>query len=375
MPIITRTSYPILASVLIGLAACGSGPAMSTGQTPRLVALAPLSSPRATHAIVRTDRHVLLIGGCVRDGCEAGPASATIDILTLEDNRRMVGSLLTSRVQPGAISLGGELALVAGGWVNGHIDSTTEIFDAGTGRLSRGPTMQAARSAAALVRLADGRALIIGGWNGEIPMASAEIYDPKTLQLTSVGQMGQARSGATATLLPDGRVLVAGGGTGDGRNRVALASAEIFDPTTNEFTPTGSLSMRRYKHGAVALPDGSVLIIGGSDERDYAGKTATVERYNPRTGKFLAAGRLTEPRFKLADASVLLASGKVLVAGGASRPELFDPATGTSKLLPVDLDGEWNYLTATCTGTGALLAGGYREGSIRVSERVWQLTL
>ena len=375
MPINTRTSCLILASVLIGLAACGSGPAMSAGQTPRLVALAPLSSPRATHAIVRTERHILLIGGCVRDGCEAGPASATVDILSLEDDQRMVGSLITPRVQPGAVSLGGELALVAGGWVNGHVDPTTELFDAGTGRSSPGPTMQAARSAAAMVRLADGRVLIIGGWNGENPLASTEIYDPTTKQLTRVGAMGQARSGATATLLPDGRVLVAGGGTGDGENREALASAEIFDPATNQFTSTGSLALRRYKHGAVALRDGTVLIIGGSDERDYAGKTATVERYDPLTGKFFAAGRLAESRFKLADASVLLPSGKVLVAGSASRPELFDPATGTSKLLPVDLDGKWNYLTATRAGTGVLLAGGYREGSISISNRVWQLTL
>ena len=375
MSIITRTSYPLLTSVLIGLVACGSGPAKKHAPDASLVALAPLSSPRATHAIIRTDRNILLVGGCVRDGCEAGPASATVDILSLEDDRRAVGNLLTSRVQPGAIFLSGELALVAGGWVSGHVDSTTELFDAGTGRSSRGPTMQAARSAAALVRLSDGRALIIGGWNGKIPLASAEIYDPTTKQLTSVGAMGQARSGATATLLPDGRVLVAGGGTGDGENRVALASAEIFDPTTSEFTPTGSLSLRRYKHGAVALPDGSVLIIGGSDERDYAGKTATVERYDPQTGKFLAAGRLAESRFKLADASVLLASGKVLVAGSSSRPELFDPATGTSKLLPVDLDGEWNYLTAIRARTGVLLAGGYREGLILVSDRVWRLTL
>lgn len=375
MSIYAGTSRPILASVLIILAACGTGSALSTDQTPRLVALAPLSSPRATHAIVRTDRHILLIGGCVRDGCEAGPASATIDIFSLADNSRMVGSLLAPRVQPGAVSLGGGLALVAGGWVKGHVDSTTEIYDVGAGRSTRGPMMQEPRSAAALVRLADGRALIIGGWNGTIPLASAEIYDPETQELASVGQMAQARSGATATLLSDGRVLVAGGGTGDGGNRVALASAEIFDPATNAFTPTGSLSLRRYKHGAVALPDGSVLIIGGSDERDYAGKTATVERYYPRMGKFLAAGRLAESRFKLADASVLLASGQVLVAGGASRPELFDPATGTSELLPVDLDGEWNYLTATRAGTGVLLAGGYREGSIRVSDRVWQLTL
>ena len=372
MPYIAQMS---IAATYLALIACGSGPATSALNAPRLTVAAPLSSPRATHAIVRTERHALLIGGCVRDGCDAGPGSATVDVIGIDDDRRTVGRLLAPRVQPGAVGLGGERALVAGGWVGGQVDASTEIFDAAARRSLPGPMMASPRSAAALVRLADGRALIVGGWDGARPLASAELFDPRTGRLTRVGDLRQARSGATATLLRDGRVLVAGGGTGDGDDRRALASAELFDPATGRFTPTGALGLRRYKHGAVAMPDGSVLIVGGSDERDYAGKTATVERYSPRTGRFQAAGRLAEARFKLADASVLLASGKVLVAGGGERPEVFDPAAGTSTLLTVDLGGRWNYLTATRAGAGVLLAGGYREGSIRVSDRVWRLAL
>lgn len=359
--------------VFCGLMACGAGPA--NGGAPRLVAAAPLSSPRATHALVRTDRHLLLIGGCVRDGCEAGPGSATADVIALRDGRRTLGRLLAARVQPAAVALNGDRALVAGGFVNGRIVATMEVLDAVTGRSEQGPAMTSPRSSASLVRLADGRVLIAGGWDGARPLATAEIFDPVTGRLSPVGTLRQARSGATATLLRDGRVLVAGGGTGDGHDRRALASAELFDPRTGRFAPTGGLALRRYKHGAVALPDGSVLIVGGSDERDYGGKTATVERYDPSTGRFRPAGRLAEARFKLADASVLLPSGKVLVAGGFARPELFDPATGRSALLPIDLGARWNYLTAAAVSGGVLLAGGYREGTIQVSDRVWRLAL
>jgi len=42
----------------------------------------------------------------------------------------------------------------------------------------------------------------------------------------------------TATTLADGRVLLAGGTTGD---TFASTAAEIFDPQTDTFTPTGSL--------------------------------------------------------------------------------------------------------------------------------------
>lgn len=375
MLFVMRRALLMAGVAVAGLAGCASGPATGDGKASGLVVAAPLSSPRATHATVGTERFVALIGGCVRDGCEPGRGSATVDMIALADNRRTIGQLLAPRVQPGAVALRADQALVIGGWVNGRVDDTTEIFDAATGRSVRGPTMQSPRSAAALVRLADGRALIIGGWDGNRPLASAEIYDPANQRLVPVGDLMQARSGATATLLPDGRVLVAGGGAGDGPDRVALASAEIFDPVTNRFTPTNSLATRRYKHGAVALPGGDVLIIGGSDERDYAAKTATVERFDWRTAQFHSIGRLVEARFKLADASVLLASGKVLIAGSSNRPELFDPSTGTSTLLPVDLGGRWNYLTAIRAGARVLLAGGYREGSIQVSDRVWELTV
>src|SRR5262249_21339056 len=45
-----------------------------------------------------------------------------------------------------------------------------------------------------------------------------------------------ARAAHTATLLPDGRVLIAGGFREEGTSEIAIASAEIFDPSSNSFT-------------------------------------------------------------------------------------------------------------------------------------------
>src|SRR5262245_61654445 len=74
------------------------------------------------------------------------------------------------------------------------------------------------------------------------------------------GSMTEARSRHTATKLPDGRVLVTGGSRPDGEY---LRSAEIYDPATGTFTPTGSMNRTRTLHTATLLSDGTVLITGG----------------------------------------------------------------------------------------------------------------
>lgn len=359
------------AAALLPLIACGSTPPQASE---RLAALPPLSAPRATHAMVRSGDTLLLIGGCVRDGCDPGPASATVDLVA-PGRQPEVGRLLARRVQPSAAALPGGRVLVVGGWVDGRVAASTEVFDVRARASAAGPQLSAPRNSASVVALRDGRVLIAGGYDGEKTLDSAEIFDPRTGTLTRTANLGEARSGATATLLPDGRVLIAGGGTGEAAGRAALGSTEIYDPSTGRFTAAAPLLQRRYKHGAVALPGGDVLVLGGSDERDYGGKLDVVERYDVSLGRWVQAGRLAQPRFKLADASVLLDSGRVLVAGGFERPELFDPVSGTSRLLEESLGGRWNYLTAARMSGGVFIAGGYSEGTIRISDRAWLLRL
>jgi hypothetical protein len=65
-----------------------------------------------------------------------------------------------------------------------------------------------------------------GQGNSAIPIASAELYDPSTNAWIAAASMSLARSGHTATMLQSGRVLVAGGQGSGG----ALASAELYSP-------------------------------------------------------------------------------------------------------------------------------------------------
>ena len=77
--------------------------------------------------------------------------------------------------------------------------------------------------------LRDGRVLAAGGWTtGERELSTVEIFDPVAMRWTDGPPLLTARRNHRAALLPDGRVLVIGGSTRFGG--VYLRTCEIFKP-------------------------------------------------------------------------------------------------------------------------------------------------
>ena len=119
----------------------------------------------------------------------------------------------------------------------------------------------------------------------------------------------------SATLLNNGKILIAGGVTCPSASSCSyLSSAEVYDPATGTSVNTGSMATPRAAP-AVLLANGKVLIAGGAT-CDYGncGSQNTAEVYDPVTGTFSSGGTLQSARD--GQTMTLLADGRVLIAGG-----------------------------------------------------------
>lgn len=326
-----------------------------------------LAQPRAyASAMTLPTGEIFVFGGLdEQDPSVVSTITELIDPLT--GSARTLAQRLPGRLHQTMTLAWGDRVVVAGGveWNGAGFRSTdrVDVYLPYQHEWTRAAPLIRARSDHGAAPLPGGQVLVTGGnWNS-VPLATSEIYDPRTDQWREAAPLPQPRIRFSIAALPDGRVLVAGGLSQIG---LPLATSVIYEPALDRWVDGPDMSVARVQHAAVTLPSGDVLFIGGQ-----SGASNTAERYDVARGIFTYAGTLVRPR--LVQQAAVLPDGRVLVTGGSlelpgrqnwvpvADAEIWNPATNSwSAFASPSLSRALGDLVAT--RDGLYLVGGIGDG-------------
>jgi hypothetical protein len=281
------------------------------------------SASRRVGGALLSGGQALVAGGYQISG---DPSSATATLSLVAGGSQLVGQapLQVARGAPAVAALADGRAVIVGGEVlGGGSTPAVEVLTPGAGStvLAFNDTALARREHSATA-LTDGRVLVAGGFDDSgAPVARAVVIDAGVSAATAASSaMGNPRGEHAAVRLPDGRVAIVGGTTRLGEDTYALATAEIFSPDTNSFTPLPSMTRRRRGAAAVYVGGGLVVFGGGGP----SGAATTAERYDFATqawSEIAGASGTSRP-----DAVAMVSgNGRTIVLGGGQPPERYTP--------------------------------------------------
>jgi hypothetical protein len=212
-----------------------------------------------------------------------------------------------------------------------------------------------------LAHLTNGRVFVPGSNSTTGQLASTQLYDATKNAFVFGPLMDQPRTYGTAMLLPNGKVLVAGG-TED-------TTTELYDPTTRTLVPGPAMNSMHLSAVATLMGNGKVLIAGGQGQGGAV--TTEVDIYDPTTNSF--APPASTPHMNVArmwSGAALLANGQVLIAGGCNTfalnsTEIYDPSANTFASNPPQLSDARKLPTVTALANGqVLIAGGINNSNV-----------
>jgi hypothetical protein len=153
------------------------------------------------------------------------------------------------------------------------------------------------------------------------------VYDPVTQTLRE-GDVDRNVFCGGHSILPDGKVLVTGGTFTHDPDR-GIRDTHLFDPATASWTRIEDMIRGRFYPTNVTLGDGRVLVMSGINED---GNTNPImEIYDPSSGWSVIPW--ANKRLPLYPRAHLLTSGLVAVVGPSRDTETLDPQTGHWRLV------------------------------------------
>jgi len=125
------------------------------------------------------------------------------------------------------------------------------------------------RAYGSAVQYEPGKIFVAGGWSSELsaPTSTVETIDLNSSnpQWRYTSSLHYPRAYCNATILPDGTILITGGTSAANNDYTgAVLPAELWDPSTGQMTVLASEQVPRLYHSnAALLPDGRVAVGGG----------------------------------------------------------------------------------------------------------------
>lgn len=259
---------------------------------------------------------------------------------------KVVSGLAHDHNTGSALALSPSKILLMGGVFD---NNKADVFDPEAETLTAQPSFSVGRNAGAVAWLSApvSRVLLTGGLQAYVPVAVSELYDPIGKTWATTAPMPGVHLYAATASSGGGKALLIGGEDTSGvRNK----TVHEFDGVTKTWSAKASMNFARSLADAFTLSSGKVLVVNGG--------VSIAELYDPTTDAWTTVG--TAPA-SAKGAVTLLPGDRLLFAGGdggIAAAAVWDPAAGaffaTSPMPSDRRDGH----AVVVTGGAALVAGG-----------------
>ena len=274
--------------------------------------------------------------------------------------------------------------IVEGGNITGTCDHTdggasgcgttqVQIFNPSTSSWTTGTSMNYARWYPSDIELTDGTLLEVSGTDstGQWVQTELESYNYNTTKWTVLPTSANLPSAVSQvyprlTLLPTGNVFLSS----------PAEDSYQFNPITNKWSFVAKVNFGyRYFAPHVLLPNGDIMVAGGSPSKLNGGSTATntAEIINMSAAKPAWSYTSSMNYARYNENLVLLADGTVLAVGGGGgggryanpvlTAELYNPTTGQWSVMAAQTIQRTYHSTAVLIPDGRVVSAGSDNGA------------
>jgi len=261
------------------------------------------------------------------------------------DEWRSETSLTTSRTDHGAAPVNGTL-FVGGGLVSGVASNSIEVYSASTKSWSSAPSMKTARSGHFFA--ADdlsGLLYALGGLDSSSEyLSSVEVFNVNTNQWSSLPPMPTPRTGLSAVVLDSKLYAVGGcGGSLPSSQCTPLATVEVYDPATNEWSASSPLQAPRHSF-SLGIYGSQLIIAGGSSSvgmtEDGSDLLKAVDVMDITTNEWFTVTRLPDPRNGLLKGYNMFVGISMFLVSGISSTNTYESTNELMALMCFADNGE-----------------------------------